>query len=284
MKTLIPLVCLLFFFSSCHKIISVDEAIEPALAERMIPVTRQELVSPPPPPMPKLKTTAVIKQKIIKDGNLGIKVTNLEKSKLRIDSLTKEFKGYYATEEFNNQEWDLSYKLEIRIPCDNFEHFISKVETGKNKVLYKEINARDVTDDFIDLEARILNKKAYLNRYKDLLKKAQNVKEILDIEDKIRVIEEEIDSTTGRLKYLGDQVEYSTLDLMIAEETEYKYEPAKRAQFTESLKQSLVKGWYGFVDLILFMFKIWPFWIVTTVLFLGWRRLRKDRKKRKDNI
>lgn len=233
-------------------------------------------VAPPPPPV---KKQEVIKKKIIKDGRLGLKVDDIEKAKAQIDTLVKAYDGYYSNERFNNTESKAFFNLEIRIPSERIETFISNVEKGKGEVLYKEIDARDVTDQFIDLETRLKNKKSYLVRYNELLKEANTVKEILEIQEEIRQLEEEIESTTGRLKYLTDQVDYSTLNLNLEKQKDFTFNPADRDEFTERLKQSLSKGWYGFVDFVLFLFKIWPLWIVLGVIVFVWRRMRKRRKK-----
>ena len=248
------------------------------MEEEMIPITRQS-PNAPPPPIDKIEKKEVIRKKIIKDGRLGLRVSELEQTKLRIDTLIKNHGGYYANESFNNTDWESSFNLKIRIPSANFEKFISEIETGDGEILYKEIDARDVTDQFIDLETRLENKRNYLNRYNDLLKKANSVKEILEIEEKIRGLEEEIESTTGRLKYLSDLVDYSTLDLTISKQKDFKYNPAKRDKFSERLKQSLSKGWFGFVDFLLFIIKIWPFWIIVTLVLYFWKKFKMTKKK-----
>ena len=169
--------------------------------------------------------------------------------------------------------------MQMRVLIIRTGNFISGIETSEGEILYKEIDARDVTDQFIDLETRLENKRNYLIRYNDLLKKANSVKEILEIEEKIRGLEEEIDSTTGRLKYLSDLVDYSTLDLTISKQKDFKYNPAKRDKFSERLKQSLSKGWLGFVDFLLFIIKIWPFWIIVTLILYFWKKHKKTKKK-----
>ena len=136
-----------------------------------------------------------------------------------------------------------------------------------------------MTDQFIDLETRLETKRNYLIRYKDLLKKAGNVKEILEIEERIRVLAEEIESTTGRLKYLNDLVDYSTLDLQIFKPKDFKYTPGMRDKFTERLKQSLSKGWFGFVDFLLFFIRVWPVWLIITLILFTWKKLNKRNKK-----
>ncbi len=250
------------------------------MQEEIIPITREQEIKPPPPPLPTGENQDVIKKKIIKDGRIGIQVNNLENSKSRIDTLVKNHGGYYDNESFNNSDWESSYNLKIRIPSANFENFINQIETGEGEIKYKEIDARDVTDQFIDLETRLQNKKNYLKRYNELLAKAQTVKDILEIEEKIRVIEEEIESTTGRIKYLSDLVEYSTLDLTISKQKDFKYNPANRGNFIEKLKQALSKGWFGLVDFTLILINLWPLWILLTIILYGWRKFKKNKKKK----
>ena len=233
---------------------------------------------------PILKNTAesdVIKKKIIKDGRLGMDVRNLSASKTNIDTIVRNLGGYYDNESLSNNDYATAYDLKIRIPSDKFEILIAKIESGEGEVSYKEIDARDVTEEFIDLETRLGNKQKYLTRYQELLRNAKNIKEILDIEEKIRVLEEEIESTTGRLKYLNDQVNYSTLELNISQKKAFKYTPPFRQNFFEKLKQSLSRGWYGFVDLFFFLLSNWAVLILLAVLIWLWIKYRKRRKSRK---
>jgi len=233
---------------------------------------------------PALKNTAesdVNKKKIIKDGRLGMDVKNLSASKTNIDTIVRNLGGYYDNESLSNNDYATAYDLKIRIPSDKFEILIAKIESGEGEVSYKEIDARDVTEEFIDLETRLGNKQKYLIRYQELLRNAKNIKEILDIEEKIRVLEEEIESTTGRLKYLNDQVNYSTLELNISQKKAFKYTPPFRQNFFEKLKQSLSRGWYGFVDFFFFLLSNWAILILLSVLIWLWMKYRKRRKSRK---
>ncbi len=282
MYRILPIWIFVVLISSCNQ--NQNDAVMYDIAEvneEIIPVTRQSQ-SPPPAPPDIIEKQEVIKKKIIKDGRLGIRVAELENAKFRIDTLLKNQGGYYASERFNNTDWESSYNLNIRIPSANFEQLISDIETGDGEVLYKEIDARDVTDQFIDLETRLDNKRNYLKRYTDLLQQAKSVKEILEIEEKIRGLEEEIESTTGRLKYLNDLVDYSTLDLTISRKKDYKYSPVDRDKFSERLKQSVSNGWFGFVDFFLFVIRLWPFWIIFTLLLYFWKKYRKTKRKNFD--
>jgi hypothetical protein len=284
MKHTLAILISAFLISSCHQN-QADKSAFMAdtmmMEDEAIPVTRQQHISPPPPPLPLAETKEVIKKKIIKDGRMGIEVQELEQTKTQIDSLVAQYDGYYANERLNNTDWTTSYNLKIRIPSNNFEKLIAEIESGEGEMKYKEIDARDVTDQFIDLEIRLANKTNYLKKYNELLKQAKSVKDILEIEEKIRGIEEEIESTTGRLKYLSDLVDFSTLDLEISKPKDTKYQPQKRDKFAKRLKHALSKGWFGLVDFSVFTIKIWPFWIIAGLIVYAWKKFRKRKRDKK---
>lgn len=273
----ILLIYILIVLSSCQQSKVETNAFE-MHEEEMIPITRQQEVAPPPPPLPPVESENVIKKKIIKDGRIRIEVQELEQTKLTVDSLVKIFNGYYENESLSNWDPETSYELKIRIPDGRFEKFVSALETGNGEIKYKEIQARDVTAEFIDLETRLANKKNYLVKYNELLKKAKSVKDILEIEEKIRGIEEEIESTTGRLNYLSDLVSYSTLNLTIYKRKSNLLKPEKREKLIRRIKHALSGGWFGFIDFLVFIITIWPFWIIVFLVIYGWRTYRKKRK------
>ena len=148
-------------------------------------------------------------------------------------------------------------------------------------MLFKEISARDVTEEFVDLTTRLNSKRNALSRYNDIMKRADKVKDIVEIEEAIRNLQEEIESSEGRLRYLNDCVNYSTLSLSISTEKDFSYHPAKRDSFWEKFKESVVEGWFGLVDFVLGLFGMWPVLIVLAVLIVFIRRWIKKRKLRK---
>ncbi|MBF7092483.1 DUF4349 domain-containing protein [Flavobacterium sp. ALJ2] len=229
-----------------------------------------------------LKTVeaVLIKKKIIKDGNISVKTNDIAVSKKTIDELLKKLNAYYETEDLQNNDQAISYNLKIRVPADNFEKLITSIENGKDELTSKSIQARDVTEEFVDITTRLANKREYLKRYKELLSKASTVTDILAIEENIRVIEEEIESKEGRLKYLSDQVSFSTLALNLYKEKEYVYKPQAQDKFSERIKNSISEGWTSIVDFLLWTIAIWPFIILITGIVYIVRKIRKKRKNK----
>lgn len=239
------------------------------------PMTRQAMAAPGGGE-PVMAEREIDKQRIIRDGRMGLKVNDLEAARLRVDSLVTAYDAYYANERYHDTDRESSYHLSIRVPAGNFELLSAALEGGGGRVLYKEVDARDVTEQFIDMETRLASMRIYLERYRELLGRANTVQEILEVENRIRQLQEEIDSTEGRLRYLKDRVDYSTLELMLTREKEFRFEPGDRDRFGEQLKQALHRGWNGTVDAVLFLFSIWPLWLLAVIVAI---LIRKRRKK-----
>jgi hypothetical protein len=224
--------------------------------------------------------STVNKKKIIKDGNISVKTNDINASKKGIDDLLKKLNAYYESEDLQNNDQTISYDLKIRVPAENFEKLISSIENGKDEIKSKTIQARDVTEEYVDIETRLINKREYLKRYKELLSKASTVKDILAIEENIRTLQEEIESKEGRLKYIRDQVSFSTLEINLYKDKEFIYKPQPQDKFSERVKKSLSNGWTLVVDLVLWTITIWPYLILTLVAFFVIRRVIKNRKSR----
>jgi len=75
------------------------------------------------------------------------------------------------------------------------------------------IQVEDITQKYVDIYARLNSKKDVEKRFLILLQKASNVKEILDIEQALRQIREEIDSTESNLKYFQNSIQFSTISI-----------------------------------------------------------------------
>ena len=219
-------------------------------------------------------------KKIIKDGRLAIEVTEIGSDKVKIDNLLKKHHGYYALENLSNTDHQISYSLTIRVPSDNFEKLISEIVSGNEEIIYKEIKTRDITEEFLDLNTRLKNKENYLRRYSELLDKAKTINDIQAIQEKIRGLEEEIETKKGRLKYLSSLVAYRTLNLLIVKEKKIKYTTTDRANFGEKLKQSLSTGWQGVVDFFLFIFMWWPLWVFIIFLILIRKKIKIFKRKK----
>nr|WP_294862678.1 DUF4349 domain-containing protein [uncultured Fluviicola sp.] len=220
-------------------------------------------------------------KKIIKNGTMRIKSNAFRESKKRIDQTVKALKGYYENEELDKNDSRIQYSLVIRLPSKNFEQLVKGIEDGKDEIIFKKINVNDVTEEFLDIQTRLENKRKYLQRYKELLAKAKNVNEILSIEENIRQLMEEIESKEGRLKYLNDQVDLSTLRINLFKEYPVKIDRPAENPFSSRAGQSLGSGWDSVVNFLLWTVSKWP--VILLLGILLWIGRRKWKKRKVEN-
>ena len=155
---------------------------------------------------------------------------------------------------------------------------MDSVNTVVDFVEYENIKTKDVTEEYIDLETRLKTKREVKARYEAILRKnAKTVEDILLTEDKLRIIQEEIESAQGRLKYLSSKVAFSTIQIDLYESVEYVEEPeAYTKTFLDETKQGLANGWCFIESFVIVLVNIWPLLIIGLIIFF-WlkKRLKK---------
>jgi hypothetical protein len=216
-------------------------------------------------------------EKIIKEGNISIESKDLQKSKENIEILIQNHHAFKDNETFSNNIGSASYDLKIRIPSENFEKFVSDLEIGTDEIIHKNIFTKDATAEYIDIATRLNNKRAYLQRYQELLAKANKVEDILAIQEEARGLQEEIESSEARLKTIDNKATYSTLDIKLFSEKVLQSN-LKEVSFFEKIKDSLGSGWDTLVGFVLWIISVWPGIIM--LLFALIILLRVRRRKR----
>jgi len=130
----------------------------------------------------------------------------------KILSIVSVYGGYVSS---MNVEEDTAY-LVSKIPQESLFNFlddVSRIGEVENKV----ISGTDLTDKIIDLRARIRNAEAVESRLLELLDKAENISEILEVMKELSKIREEIETMKAQLKNLELSTSYSTVSIKISE-------------------------------------------------------------------
>lgn len=219
-----------------------------------------------------------VDRKVIKNGFLEIKSEDINRSRQRIDSLTKKYDCYMSSETFNESYNRWTYSFTIRIVSKAFDEFLDEIVIGPDIIKSKSVNAQDVTEQYYDLAARLETNREVEKRYKELLGRAQNIKEILEIERSLGEIRAEIESQQGRLNRMQNQIAYSTINISLFQDKTLKQTTVTRDSFSTRLAKSLLNGWNGFISFMIGLLTLWPFWII---LIIAWKLTTYLRKKRK---
>lgn len=212
-------------------------------------------------------------QKLITDGRIEFEVDELQHARRQITEAVEHYEAYISSDEEYNFSKQISTELTIRVPADNFEGLLEAITAEAGKLESKQINVRDVSEEFVDIEARLRSKKELENRYIELLGEATAVSDMLEIERQLGQLRSRIESIEGRLRYLENQVSLSTLRVRF-----YELQLRDR-QFGRQFVDDIRVGWDNLLGFSLFMVRLWPFILILIGSVWGIRRWRKRRRK-----
>ena len=219
-------------------------------------------------------------QKIIKTARLVFETPEVETTHKKILQLANQNKGLVQSDNSGKDYNRIFKNLIIRVPTENFQQFIDGISEGVSYFDQKDISRQDVSEEFVDLEARLKAKRILEERYLELLKKANNVKEMLEIERELSTIREEIEAKQGRLQYLQSQVSMSTVNIEFYKLTA---ESGITQSYGQKMKNALHGGWNGVSLFLLGILYLWPLFIFAIIIIIVIRIFLKRKKEKNSN-
>jgi hypothetical protein len=218
--------------------------------------------------------------KIIKTAHLEFQVAGMEKSKKQIDELVNAEKGYISNLEEINDRRRIQASYTIRVPAGGFDRLVENMLKQGSYVGNSKIERKDVTEEFLDLKARMETEKIQEASYREVLHQAKSIKDILEVSNELGALREKIEAKEGRMKYLSHQAEYSTIFAIVSQTLPYTRPPESEGEgFISLLKSSLANGWTGLVYFTLGLINIWPVLIIAgVILFLILRRKKRAKQ------
>jgi len=142
-------------------------------------------------------------------ASLSVEVWNVSNAVARATALAEGRGGFV---EQKSDHGESSARLTLRIPAAAFRAAVTTLEE-LGKVTHRDVRGEDVTEEYVDVDARLKNKLVLRDRLKQLLDKAVDVKDVLAIETELNRVQGDIDSMEGRIKLLKNQVDLATVTL-----------------------------------------------------------------------
>ncbi len=257
----------LIFVVSCQDASKESFATEAMDAEIMeAPMTEQS---------PNVAMTAIKipdTRKIIWTGNLELQVKNVDTVTKKISKICDKYGAFVSDMSLTNTNYEISNNITVRVKSKDFTKLISDIKGSSIFIRRVEINSNDVTEEFIDIESRLKTKKEVRERYIDILKnKAGEIKDVIAAEEAIRTITEEIEAKEGRLRYLSNKVDLSTVNTLIFQKVDFKSEPnVYEKPYVTKMVEALKNGWAMVTEILLFVLNIWPF--ILGFVLIVWKR------------
>lgn len=212
---------------------------------------------------------------IVHTGDMSLVVDDVVDARDEIARLAVRFDGFVVSSWIRGEEQDMRGWISLRVPADKFEQALAKLRELAVSVTSESTASLDVTEEYIDLGARLRNAEATESQYLALLEKA-TVEEIIRIYELLHRVRREIEQIRGRMLYLERTVSMSLITVFL--EPVAPDRPLVRAGWSAEALNSAVRGfvttgqWLGTTAIWLIIFS--PVWGAILGVIL-WRRRRK---------
>ena len=224
---------------------------------------------------------------IIRTADMSIVVPDTEKAMSTITQMTDDNGGWVVNSSvFQYDETAKTGNMTVRIPSEGFQSFIEAIQLMSVEVTRVSTSGQDVTEEFVDLSARLANLEATADRVRNFLDEAKNVEDALAVNQELSRLEGEIEVLKGRMKYLEQSAAFSTVSIDLT--PDILSQPIevggwKPQGVARDALQSLISALQTLIDISiwLFIFLLPIILIIGIPIWLLVRFLRRRRRKQK---
>ena len=232
-------------------------------------------------------------RKIIRNGELTIETDSPTDGLSRITAIAESLGGFVVTSELkqnggkNQSNPSQSVTIIARVPSAQFNAAIEQISSIGSRTLQKKISGQDVTEEYLDLEARLRAKKALEAQFLEIMKQAKKVSEALEVQNQLADVRTEIEQLEGRRRFLENQSAFSTITSTL--QMPAPIVTATTSGFGHSIKEAFGDGVDMAAAIILGLIKIFIV-LIPVGLFIGlplwliWRVVRRRLPKKPEPV
>jgi hypothetical protein len=159
---------------------------------------------------------AIPLRRVIRTGAVAIEVEKFEETARRVLSIAEAAGGFVADSSYVEEEGRPRGSFVLRVPASRFSEVVRQVET-LGTVQRRQIGGQDVTEEFIDIEARVRNLERQEARLLTFMDRATKIPDLMAVEQEVGRVRGEIERLTGRLRLLANRVEFATIQAEVTQ-------------------------------------------------------------------
>ena len=157
--------------------------------------------------------------RIIKTGSLTIDVKLAEESLASITEIATAYGGFIQSSyTWLQADETTAGSVTLRVDVDQFETAMESIKALATVVQSESVSGEDVTQEYVDLQARLTTYEAEEAQYLEILEYATSVEEMLQVIDYLTYVREDIEYIKGQLEYMENRTDYSTITVYVYEE------------------------------------------------------------------
>jgi hypothetical protein len=226
-----------------------------------------------------------IDQQIIRTATIQFTAKDVIGTQNSIWNLASELGGNVLTSNTTGSDDTMRAEIAFRVPSDRFKEALDRLHGYAVKVNQEQSSAQDVTEDYVDLQARQRNLEATVAQFQSLLTKATTVDDTLKVQVQLNNAQSDLERVKGKLNYYDQRTAFSTISATIL-----PVPPAKGAPVTPvatwSLGHSVREAWNRSINGLqnvadaLITVGIGGWWIEIPLVFAIYLLVRRERRRR----
>lgn len=226
-------------------------------------------------------------RKVIRNADLTLEADTPEETQREIAAIAENKGGFVIESQQSSSRPQMTKRdvvtMTVRVPAEKFNESLDEIRKASNRVVVETVKGQDVTEEFVDIEARLKTKKALEEQFLEIMKQSKTVADTLDVQRELAEVRGEIEQIEGRKRFLENQTSLSTIKIRLQTPTAFS---GNSSGFFYRLKESLSDGFSGALSFVLFfvtaIISLLPFLIlvvlpISLVIRYFWRK-RKNRK------
>jgi hypothetical protein len=235
----------------------------------------------------KAENAPTVERKIIRNADLQLESNSPEEAQQKITAIAESKNGFVVESSQSVSDVKATTRdvvtMTVRVPAEKFDETLNEIRKTGTRVVGETVKGQDVTEEFIDIEARLRAQKALEQQFVEIMKQAKTVEDALDVQRQLAEVRGEIEKIEGRKRFLENQASLSTIKIRLQTPAAIS---ASSTGFFYRLTESLSSGFDFALNFILgfitFVIAILPFLLfivlpIYLVLRYFWKKSRKQK-------
>lgn len=216
---------------------------------------------------------------VIQENSMALVVNNVRKVGDEIVKHAESKGGFMVQTTYSNPEESPFATITVRVPVKNVDEAIGRFRSLAVKVSSESIMGTDVTEQYVNIEERLDTLKKTKARFGEILDKATQVQDILNVQRELVSLQEQIDSLVGQQKAIEKSAEFTKITVYLSsDELALPYVPDKSFRPNLIFKQafrSLVETlrWFASAGIWLAVFSV--IWVPIVLVIIIYKRRQK---------
>ena len=212
---------------------------------------------------------------VVYNARMSLETSDIQGILRRVRGLADSYGGYVAGSARSTYGMQSRAEITIRVPKDKFRAALQQIETY-GRVLDEVTTSEDITQQYVDLKARLNNLQRQEERLRDILEMAKTVDDILAVESELGRVRGEIDSLQGQINYLEGNAEMSLISVALAEPAPPFTPPGM--EWGETFEIAILGLFTVLRGMIILVVSLIPVTVVSVPVYYFYKR-RKQRKE-----